>query len=513
MKAHLLYRDRDFDLGRALPGQSEELMADLELTTLFDAMSLGDDYLFEISKRVVLTSLDDPAAIVYRQHILGDCILQAGIIREMYSIAVEAIQGEKKIWGFSRQSPSGILRRAVEVLQLFVGLLRRLRQIVDDHADEFSSDGMTTLFTMVSRELDDGYFQTIDEHLKRLRFRDGILISAGLGKGNQGVRYVLRSPGAAKQGWMERIGIGPRSAYSFEIAPRDEAGARALSELTDRGTNLVANALAESTDHILSFFTMLCSELGFYVSCLNLHERIAGKSEPLCIPLPLPSDPPALSCSGLYDICLALRVEGPLVGNDADADGRSLVMITGANSGGKSTFLRSIGLAQLMMQCGMYVAAESFHANVCDGLFTHFIREEDASMTSGRLDEELSRMSVIAGTITSRSVMLFNESFAATNEREGSEIARQIVRALLDAGIKVFFVTHLFDLAESFYEQGLPTALFLRAERLADGRRSFKLTEGKPLATSFGVDLYNRLGWPASAGSACVGGVPAIEHP
>ena len=51
------------------------------------------------------------------------------------------------------------------------------------------------------------------------------------------------------------------------------------------------------------------------------------------------------------------------------------------------------------MQCGMFVAADTYRASVRDGVFTHFIREEDASMTSGRLDEELKRMSTIADVI------------------------------------------------------------------------------------------------------------------
>ena len=68
--------------------------------------------------------------------------------------------------------------------------------------------------------------------------------------------------------------------------------------------------------------------------------------------------------TALSDVCLALRAENPVVGNDVNADGKSLVIITGANSGGKSTFLRSVGLAQLMMQCGMFVAAVAYRANL-----------------------------------------------------------------------------------------------------------------------------------------------------
>jgi DNA mismatch repair ATPase MutS len=170
-----------------------------------------------------------------------------------------------------------------------------------------------------------------------------------------------------------------------------------------------------------------------------------------------------------------------------------LVVITGANQGGKSSFLRSVGVAQLMLQCGLFVGARAFAAEVCTGLFTHYKREEDKSLKSGKFGEELARMSEIADALAPDGMVLFNESFAATNEREGSEIARQIVRALLDKRIKVFFVTHMFDLARGLFDAELPDAMFLRADRQADGTRSFRLVQGEPLATSFGDDLYAKI--------------------
>jgi len=267
-----------------------------------------------------------------------------------------------------------------------------------------------------------------------------------------------------------------------------------LSTLNDRGVNLAANALAQSTDHILSFFKLLCTELGFYVSCLNLYEQLTAKDRPTCVPVSLGADALALSYEGIYDVALALRSEDRIVGNAADADGKSLIMITGANSGGKSTLLRSIGQAQMMFQAGMFVGAERFRANVTQGIFTHFIREEDETMTSGKLDEEIARMSDIADRVAPGCIIFFNESFAATNEREGSEIARQVIDALTETGVKVIFVTHQFTLADLFYRRELETALFLRAERATDGRRTFKLVQGEPLPTSFGEDLYRRIG-------------------
>ena len=141
----------------------------------------------------------------------------------------------------------------------------------------------------------------------------------------------------------------------------------------------------------------------------------------------------------------------------------------------------------------MFVTADAFSAALYRNVFTHFTREEDVTMKSGKFDEELRRMTGIIDHLTPDSMILFNESFASTNEREGSEIASQIVCALLETRVKIFFVTHLFELANAFFQEGLDNAVFLRAERQTDGRRTFKLLPGQPLETSFGADLYKEI--------------------
>ena len=513
MKAFLMYRDRDFDprqllpqyektlrawrteqqvdLRQLLPWNESALTQDLGLNILFNAMAAGDEFLFAVARVGILSSLTDLDTILYRQDILSDCLKNAPIVRGVYQIAIEAMEREQKNYlSFFSRYPSGILHRAVDVLQMFVGMLKRLRRIADQHAEQFESDGFLRLFAMLREELSDEYFARIEKHLRQLKFRHGVLISAELGKGNKGKNYVLRKPHEDKRNWISRLLAQKPPAYTFQLHPRDEAGAQALSALNDRGVNLVANALAQSTDHILSFFQMLRTELAFYIACLNLHAHLHQMGEPTCLPAPAPAGERKLSFSGLYDVSLALSMGQKVVGNDLNADQRELVIITGANTGGKSTFLRSVGLAHLMMQAGMFVAAETFSSDVCDGVFTHYKREEDVTMESGKWDEELSRMSEIVDNIKSNSMLLFDESFASTNEREGSEIANQIVRALLDKRVKVFFVTHLYHFAGGVFRQKLGSATFLRAERRPDGTRPFKLIEGEPLQTSYGEDLY-----------------------
>ena len=493
MKAFLMFKDQDFELKRPLPSNEGALMQDLALATLFDAMALGDKFLFEVAKAAILTSLtNDPRTILYRQNILKDCLRNPFIVTEIYNIAVGALTRERKnFWSMINTYPSGILHRSIDVLRMLMTQLKRLRNIADQHTPRFGSEGFATLFEMLRMELTDDYFASIQDHLQHLKFRRGVLISAQLGKGNKATNYALRKSNEKREHWLLQILARRPDVYTYFVPPRDESGAKALSALNDQGVNLVANALAQSTDHILSFFNILRTELAFYMGCLNLHARLVKKEEPVSFPVPVASTERTHSFSGLYDVSLTLNLQSRVVGNSVNADDKDLVIITGANQGGKSTFLRSIGLSQLMMQSGMFAPAESFSSNVCDGLFTHYKREEDATMKSGKLDEELTRMSVIVQNITSSSMVLFNESFAATNEREGSEIATQITSALLEKRITIFFVTHLYEFAHGLFARKMKDAIFLRAERQADGQRTFRLVEGEPLQTSYGQDLYN----------------------
>ena len=491
MKVNLLYPDRDFDPQQPLPWNESDLIQDLELNVLFNSMAQGDKFLYEIARRVIISSETNLEVIRYRQQILQDCLDNPEIIRTLYQIPLQAIENKRKRWlGIFTHYPAGVLSSGLEMMAMFVDLLLKLRRIADEHSSRFTSPGFRNFFAIIQRELNDEFFGVVEDHIKALRFREGVLISAELGRGNEAINYILRKPNPRNGNWLGEIFRARPPEYSITLHPRDEQGARALGEIKDRAINQVANAVAQSAEHIDHYLAMLRNELAFYVGCLNLAGQVRELGHPLAFPEPSPMQERRHTFRGLYDISLALTMKKMVVGNDVKGDEKDLVIITGANQGGKSTFLRSIGQAQMMMQCGMFVAAEQFAANLCSGIFTHYKRQEDSSMKSGKLDEELGRMSAIADHIRPHGLMLFNESFAATNEREGSEIARQITHALLERKIKVFFVTHQFALADGFYQQRLSNSLFLRAERKSGGRRTFKLFEGQPLQTSFGEDVY-----------------------
>lgn len=494
MNVFLMYRDRDLDPEQELLSNQEALRRDLELDTMLEAMAQGDDFLFRRAEQAVLSTPDDPATICYRQDILKDCLRNPAVVRELYAISVEAAEMKREHWlGLAGTTPASVLIGGLRMLEAFLGLLAGIRQMADQHAPEFRSEGFTRFCGMIKEELDDEYFVRLQDHLSELRFDDGALISVELGRGNEGTNYTLREPEGRHGNWIRKVFSRKPRTCGFRIHPRDHHGSRALSELKAKGINLVANAVAQSADHVDDFLAALRIELGFFVGCLNLHDQLVELGEPIAFPEPVPAGRREHSFTGLYDACLALTMKRCVVGNDVDADGKQLVVITGANQGGKSTFLRSVGLAQLMMESGMFVPAESLRANVSSGCFSHFRREEDRTLESGKLDEELGRMSAIVDRMAPDALILLNESFSATNPREGSEIARQIVSALVDQRIKAFFVTHLHEFARGLYDNGTEGAMFLRAERTAGGERTFRMIEGQPLQTSYGIDLYKNV--------------------
>ncbi len=494
MNVHLLFPDRDFTVDPSHAQRGRDVMDDLGLHKLLQAMAGGNPLLYEVARAVLLSDGPDIAVIRYRQAVLEDALQNPECLRTMFQIAERALVGERHwLFGsFWSQRPSALLHRGIDVMEAFARELMRLKATVDESRHAFRSEGLRTLAAVLDDELSPAFFEHVREHLRLLQFTEGTTVSARLGPGMRPTEFVLRRPAKSRRSWRGlRSSRGP--AFTFTINERDESGAQAVAGLYNRGINQVADVLTQATDHVKSFFTRLERELGFYVACLNLCEHLQTAGTVWTLPTPLDHPQSDWRAEGLYDPVLTLAGRGPVVDNDFQMDGHDVLVITGANQGGKSTFLRSIGLAQLMMQAGMVVCARRYEGPAFPRLFTHFRREEDAALERGKLDEELARMSQIVDHLQPGSMVLFNEAFASTNEREGAEVALQILTALVESGIRVLVVTHLYALTRRL--QGVPTLhpLFLRAERTEDGRRTFKILPGAPLSTSFGPDLFREV--------------------
>jgi hypothetical protein len=491
MNVHLLHPDRDFDRHQALPAHAADLIADLGLDVVIATMAGDDTLIEEIARRVLIPATPvDLETIRFRQAIVQDSRVHPDLIRTWYRLAGDALEAKRKsFFGFSHRLPSSILYGAIELLTSLIRLLEEIRGLAETHADRVTSLGLSSLCRTLTHELNPDYVARMRRHLDDLKFRRGVLIGARLGPGNESLVESLHEPPRDGPRWLARV-FGNGGGLTVRVSDRDEAGARILEDLRNRGINVAANAVAQATDHVVSFFERLRAELAFYVGALNLDDALTQIGAPTCMPIVEPPGTRRLSSRQLYDIALALTRKQRPVANDLDADGKQLLVVTGANQGGKSTFLRSVGLAHVMASAGLFAGADRLHADHHSSYFTHYRREEDADLRHGKFDEELARVSTIADAIAPQALALFNESFASTDAREGSEIGTQIVRALLDADVTVVFVTHLYPFARGWFDAHRSDVLFLQPERLPDGTRTFRLHEAPPEETSYGEDVY-----------------------
>ncbi len=494
MRVFLMYKDKDFDDKASLPFNSDTLMNDLGLEIILKAMSNGDEFIYDMSKAAFLNTLTKKEEVLYRQEVLKDCLNNEQTVKDIYALSIKSIEKKhENLLGIFGRFPGSLLSSSVSLLDMYFDILKELREIADTNKQKFNSLGFKRFFTMIQDELSEEYITNVKEYLKELRFKKGVLLSAKLGYANEGINYTLRRDKYALKSWLGKVFIKKSKEYSYTLHPRDDAGANILRNIRDEALYDVALSLSRSAKHVDNFFKLLRKEFAFYLGCINLHKTLKKSNLQSTFPKVCDKEEFKLTSKGVYDISLALILNKEVIGNDLDADKKELIIITGANQGGKTTFLRSVGIAYLMMQSGMFIPAKQFEASISSGIFTHFKKEEDKTLKSGKFDEELLRMSQIIEHIHPNALILFNESFASTNEFEGSQIAKEIVQALLKKDIRVFFVTHMYELSNYFYQQKLGNTIFLRANRKKDGQRDFKIIPSPPLQTSYAKDIYKKI--------------------
>ena len=486
MNVHLLLPEGSPKPESLLMLARDTLKSDLELNAILDAISDRDKTIRTSCMSAIFSPLQDLALIDYRHEVLKDAMAYPEVVRALYDLCLEA---ERRRQGTSHWMTnyylSSTFSGAIEYLINFTETLVKLRKLAEENETKFKSEGFLKLFKMLRDELPDSYIEKVKSQLTELSNRDGILVSARLGSFLQGTDYILqRRP-------KKLLNLDFLKGQAYSLGKEDDPGAEDMTLRQDRALNEVTNSLAQSAEHLASFFDLLRGELAFYVGCLNFLDMMKQYGMPTSLPNLTGRDTDSRRWEEMYDVALVITKKAAVTSNTLTAEHKMLYLVTGANQGGKSTFLRSLGQAQLMAQSGMPVGAKEFTAPLRKSVFSHFKKEEDRWMTSGKLDEELERMGRIANYIKGGDMLLFNEAFSSTNEREGSEIGRQITEVLVKYGVEVFSVTHLHAYAIAFRDR--EDVQYLRAQRLEDGKRTFNILPGEPLATAFGEDLYNKI--------------------
>ena len=533
MNLNLLYRDREW--GSASPYKDWlSITKDLGLNSLFKAaetddsvrtksgaVAAGDPYLGQAVKRVMAVPLKTADEIKYRQEILKDCITKQGMVKDLYRIATEVLAEWDRLGrknnGTGEVGTKGKLITDIKVLKILVDGMRDVRETVRMNAAGFGSEGFTALYNRLEEEFSDerrtnlyivldsmSFFSDIyekerkrNEYLVRV---PKMRLECGLSNGLKVGDFKIDSLQSKAIEYDRQFGVGNKvldritSLSPGVISLRNDQALKVDAEKLEFA--VVSYVYSYCTDLVSdfgAFFDQLHFQMGFYLGAVNIKTRMSRYA--IDYTYPEIDNEDRLRYEDLRELILSLDMRGRTVGNTGRLDDKQLVVITGANQGGKSTFLRSLGVAQIMMQCGLMVPAKKFRSSVRTSIYTHFTRREDSAMNSGRLDEELRRMDRIVNGLEKGSLVLLNESFATTTEKDGSAIAYGIVKALKESGVKVYTVTHLLSFAQQMYEETKddPDVVFLSAEHLEDGQRTFKMIPHAPELTSFGLELYDKV--------------------
>ena len=141
------------------------------------------------------------------------------------------------------------------------------------------------------------------------------------------------------------------------------------------------------------------------------------------------------------------------VPNDAllDGDANRMLIITGPNMAGKSTYMRQVALCVLMAHMGSFVPAEKADVSTVDRVFTRIGASDDLAGGQSTFMVEMSETASILRNATSRSLILLDEIGRGTSTFDGLSIAWAVVEYLLDKkkiGAKTLFATHYHELSE-----------------------------------------------------------------
>ncbi len=490
----LLYPDKQQGAAKRY-GMPQDMGKDLNLSVILRAMAKEDEEIFTNCQRVLLCPVTDEKTLHFRQQMVSDAVSHPEFYKEMYRIAKEAMQ---EIHKYTSKKTSNKVVQITESLDLLRILLKYLRYLKEHLRSEQAekADAMYLFTTKFREHFTDDFAKDLERHIDDMAvlMQGGRLIltagvAGGLKCGDAMVNRLdpvdYRKMGKFRRTlrWLLLHLVSPEAILLNQEALKQDA-----IRMEENGLLYTQEIYREFLYQFQEFFSQLQIQVGFYVGCANLGRSLHNLKMKTCYPR-VSHEKGHIEYQHLYELGLALETLKNPVDNSL-TDSCHLHVISGANQGGKSTFLRSVGIAQVMMQAGMFVPAVYFESPLYDNILTHFTRREDSSMNSGRLDEEMKRVNRIVDMVTDRSLILFNESFSSTTEKEGSQIAEHIIQAMYDSGVSVFMVTHLFAFASQMYAKNLQGARFLSAERKEDGTRTFKMIDHEPTETSYGLDLY-----------------------
>ena len=425
----------------------------------------------------------DPNVILYRQAVLDDLLANPELADGLTSL----LPVINSLFEYSHRASSEmswlheVVRRAEE-LQHMIDCFEGMGQVLGAPEGRFHSEGLRSLLREIRRAQNDPRYQSLLKELpvmlSKLQGSASITIGINLDTSLRPIQATLLAVNEkpfTDQSFLRRLfgvrtnreGIAPLHSapqHSSELGgavdPMLVPLFADLAKVVEKTAIPIADQLNEYADFHGSLFTELRQALIFYLGALRFIRLFEKLGLPMCRPELASAEERKCDVKDSYNINLVLRHMKPqdgtyptIVMNDIliGPTGRILIL-TGPNGGGKTTYMQGVGVVHILAQLGCYVPGKQAVISPLENIFTHFPLEEKPESDTGRFGEEAIRLRKIFERVTRHSLVLLNESLSSTSFSESLYLAQDIVRMLHRIGARAIYSTHLHELAYNVEE-------------------------------------------------------------
>ncbi|NDJ54819.1 MAG: hypothetical protein GYB68_17250 [Chloroflexi bacterium] len=514
---------------------SKQCSRDLDLTAVLMALQIDRD-----QRRTVESILMDlclePKVIEYRQDVVADLLAHPSLVSCFADLQrlLNSLAQFRFLQGRGHAPLHEVIWRLSE-LETFVMAVERLKSGFDE-LGKVSSEGLLHLRDIVEALLGSPLFQRLKADLPDLiadvRTSASVTIGVNLDAQLRPTAAVLLSinrQSFSQSTFLQRV-LGQADPEANGIAPLHHAATgnftdptisqmmaplfRDVADVLEKAAQATMKALRRYVKINTDFLLGLLPDLSFYLGAVSLIRHLEGLGLAVCRPQIAPMVERIYQVEANYNLNLALRlaeqhpseaIHEMLVPNDVEMGEQGRIMIlTGPNQGGKTTYMQAVGVTQILAQSGLWVPGESTRISPVDGIYSHYpIEEADIKAEAGRFGDEALRLSQIFQQATRHSLILMNESLAGTSPGEGLYVAQDVVRVMRRLGVRAIFATHFHELAAQVDQLNAETDGDSRVISMVaslinengDGpRRSYRVIESPPMGRSYAREIARRYG-------------------
>lgn len=250
--------------------------------------------------------------------------------------------------------------------------------------------------------------------------------------------------------------------------------------------------LEKYRDIVTSDVLVYHQELKLYYGALKYAEMLENSGQSFCFGTQTETN---VEVKDLYSVHMLEEKKTNekivFVKNDFSAGKNECSIITGPNSGGKTVFVQSFILMQLLFQNGFPLPAKKAELRIYSQIYSHFPKDEDINKGTGRLGEEIERISHILKIQDSNSLLVMNEPYVSTNPVEGLEILKMTINKLLAMNRQSIIVTHYLEVYEAFKGNENVKSYVMETK---NDKKTYKITESDPLSESYAKEIVRAYG-------------------